>query len=199
MGIDRHIYGLAIGVAMAIVAIAGVFLAIAPASSASRRPAAPLYAFRAVIIGGLGSWGTLADGTQSVGEGRRAGASVAGRPAFPGRPGRAAQRPVRPHAGSLKKGSHDHLRSTVERSTRASLAGSVVGLAVPGESDHRRRGPGRRASSACSSIPLHPGAGSVEYCWPGGGLLSGSRPAGFTASAATAWSCWVCRWASTPS
>ena len=74
MGIDnRHIYGLAMGIAMAIVAIAGVFLAIRANITPADGPARLLYAFEAVIIGGLGSlWGTLAGGmilgvAQSVG------------------------------------------------------------------------------------------------------------------------------------
>lgn len=74
MGIDnRHIYGLAMGLAMAIVAIAGVFLAIRANITPSDGPARLLYAFEAVIIGGLGSlWGTLAGGiilgvAQSIG------------------------------------------------------------------------------------------------------------------------------------
>ncbi|MDZ4253355.1 MAG: branched-chain amino acid ABC transporter permease [Sulfuritalea sp.] len=74
MGIDnRHIYGLAMGIAMAIVAIAGVFLAIRANIAPADGPARLLYAFEAVIIGGLGSlWGTLAGGVilgvaQSIG------------------------------------------------------------------------------------------------------------------------------------
>lgn len=64
MGIDnRHIYGLAMALAMAIVAIAGVFLAIRANISPTEGPARLIYAFEAVIIGGLGSlWGTLAGG-----------------------------------------------------------------------------------------------------------------------------------------
>ncbi len=74
MGINnRHIYGVAMALAMAIVAIAGVFLAIRANISPSDGPARLLYAFEAVIIGGLGSlWGTLAGGVilgvaQSIG------------------------------------------------------------------------------------------------------------------------------------
>jgi len=64
MGIDnRHIYALAMAIAMAIVAIAGVFLAIRANIAPTDGPARLLYAFEAVIIGGLGSlWGTLAGG-----------------------------------------------------------------------------------------------------------------------------------------
>ncbi|MES2051482.1 MAG: branched-chain amino acid ABC transporter permease [Pseudomonadota bacterium] len=74
MGIDnRHIYGLAMAAAMAIVAVAGVFLALRTNISPADGPLRLLYAFEAVIIGGLGSiWGTLAGGiilgvAQSIG------------------------------------------------------------------------------------------------------------------------------------
>lgn len=64
MGINkRHIYGVAMALAMAIVAIAGVFLASRASIAPMDGPARLLYAFEAVIIGGLGSlWGTLAGG-----------------------------------------------------------------------------------------------------------------------------------------
>jgi branched-chain amino acid transport system permease protein len=64
MGVDnRHIYGLAMAIAMAIVGIAGVYLAIRTNFDPAVGPGRLLYAFEAVIIGGLGSlWGTLAGG-----------------------------------------------------------------------------------------------------------------------------------------
>ena len=64
MGIDyRHLYGIAMAISMAVVAIAGVFLAIRTTFDPSVGPARLLYAFEAVIIGGVGSlWGTLAGG-----------------------------------------------------------------------------------------------------------------------------------------
>lgn len=64
MGIDnRHIFALAMALALGVVAIAGIFLAIRTNFSPSIGPARLLYAFEAVIIGGLGNpWGTLAGG-----------------------------------------------------------------------------------------------------------------------------------------
>ncbi len=64
MGInDRHLYALAMALALAIVGIAGVYLAIRTNFDPSVGPGRLLYAFEAVIIGGLGSlWGTLAGG-----------------------------------------------------------------------------------------------------------------------------------------
>ncbi len=61
MGIDtRQIYGLAMGIAMAIVAIAGVLMAIRTTFDPAGGPARLIFAFEAVIIGGMGSpWGTL--------------------------------------------------------------------------------------------------------------------------------------------
>ncbi|MCY4478353.1 MAG: branched-chain amino acid ABC transporter permease [Rhodospirillales bacterium] len=64
MGIDnRHVFGLAMALALAVVALAGTFMAIRTNFSPAIGPARLLYAFEAVIIGGLGSlWGTLAGG-----------------------------------------------------------------------------------------------------------------------------------------
>lgn len=64
MGVDReHVYALAMAVASAVVALAGVFLAMRTTIGPTDGPARLLYAFEAVIIGGLGSlWGTLVGG-----------------------------------------------------------------------------------------------------------------------------------------
>lgn len=59
----KHIYGMAMGLAMAVTAIAGVLLAIRTNFDPSAGPLQLLYAFEVVIIGGMGSfWGTLAGG-----------------------------------------------------------------------------------------------------------------------------------------
>jgi branched-chain amino acid transport system permease protein len=64
MGIDnRHLYGMAMAVALAIVAIGGVFIGIRTTFSPSAGPFRLIFAYEAVIIGGLGSlWGTLVGG-----------------------------------------------------------------------------------------------------------------------------------------
>ncbi len=64
MGInDRNLYAVAMGIAFATVAIAGVFLGIRQSFGPLDGPAQLLYAFEAVVIGGLGSvWGTLVGG-----------------------------------------------------------------------------------------------------------------------------------------
>jgi branched-chain amino acid transport system permease protein len=64
MGIDnRHIFALAMALSLAVVAIAGIFLGMRSNFDPSIGPARLLFAFEAVIIGGLGSlWGTLAGG-----------------------------------------------------------------------------------------------------------------------------------------
>jgi len=74
MGVDnRHIYALATAIAMVVVAIAGVFHGIRTTIAPTDGPALLLYAFEAVVIGGLGSfWGTFAGGVilgvaQSIG------------------------------------------------------------------------------------------------------------------------------------
>jgi branched-chain amino acid transport system permease protein len=64
MGIDnRRIFAVAMGVAMVVTTIAALYLGIRANFDPAIGPARLLYAFEAVIIGGLGSlWGTLAGG-----------------------------------------------------------------------------------------------------------------------------------------
>ena len=64
MGIDnRRLYGLAMALSLGIVAVAGVFLGVRTTFAFSSGPDRLLFAFEAVIIGGLGSlWGTLVGG-----------------------------------------------------------------------------------------------------------------------------------------
>jgi branched-chain amino acid transport system permease protein len=73
-GVDhRHIFALATGISMAVISIAGVLMAIRTTFDPAMGPTRLIYAFEAVIIGGLGSlWGTLAGGVilgvaQSIG------------------------------------------------------------------------------------------------------------------------------------
>ena len=64
MGINnRHIYGLAMAIALAIVALAGILLAVRSTFEPTQGPIRLIYAFEAVIMGGMGSiWGTLIGG-----------------------------------------------------------------------------------------------------------------------------------------
>ncbi len=64
MGINnRHIYSLAMGFALAIVAVAGIALGIRTTFDATAGPSNLIFAFEAVIMGGMGSmWGTLLGG-----------------------------------------------------------------------------------------------------------------------------------------
>ena len=64
MGIDnRRLFGIATGLALAIAAVAGLCLGTRTNFDPSAGPARLIFAFEAVIIGGLGSfWGTLAGG-----------------------------------------------------------------------------------------------------------------------------------------
>jgi branched-chain amino acid transport system permease protein len=64
MGIDNNrIYAIAMGLALAVCAIAAFFLGARATFDPTIGPARLIYAFEAVIIGGLGSlWGTLAGG-----------------------------------------------------------------------------------------------------------------------------------------
>ena len=74
VGIDnRRLYGIAMAIAMATAAVADIFLGIRTTFGPFTGPVRLIYAFEAVIIGGLGSlWGTLAGGivlgvAQSIG------------------------------------------------------------------------------------------------------------------------------------
>ncbi|MSQ59103.1 MAG: branched-chain amino acid ABC transporter permease [Betaproteobacteria bacterium] len=74
MGLDhRHVYALATAIAFALIAVAGMLQGMRTVFAPSDGPGLLLYAFEAVIIGGLGSfWGSFAGGiilgvSQSVG------------------------------------------------------------------------------------------------------------------------------------
>jgi branched-chain amino acid transport system permease protein len=64
VGLDtRHVFAVAMALSLAVIAIAGVFLAVRANFDPAIGPARLIFAFEAVIIGGLGSmWGTLAGG-----------------------------------------------------------------------------------------------------------------------------------------
>jgi branched-chain amino acid transport system permease protein len=64
MGVDnRHLYALAMAIAMVFTALAGVLFAIRTTFDPASGPIRLIFAFEAVIIGGLGSfWGTLVGG-----------------------------------------------------------------------------------------------------------------------------------------
>jgi len=64
MGInERHVYALATAIALATVAVAGIFEGMSTQFTATSGPMYLIFAFEAVVIGGLGSiWGTLAGG-----------------------------------------------------------------------------------------------------------------------------------------
>jgi branched-chain amino acid transport system permease protein len=64
VGVDpRHVFAMAMALSLAVVAVAGVFLAVRANFDPSMGPARLIFGFEAVIIGGLGNlWGTLAGG-----------------------------------------------------------------------------------------------------------------------------------------
>jgi branched-chain amino acid transport system permease protein len=64
MGVNtRHIYGIAMGLSFALIAVSGVLLGARTTFAPTDGPGRLIFAFEAVIIGGLGSlWGTLAGG-----------------------------------------------------------------------------------------------------------------------------------------
>jgi branched-chain amino acid transport system permease protein len=77
MGIDhRRVFALAMGIALIVVTIAALYLGMRANFDPTIGPARLLYAFEAVIIGGLGSlWGTLAGGI-IIGLAQTIGASI---------------------------------------------------------------------------------------------------------------------------
>jgi branched-chain amino acid transport system permease protein len=64
MGLNKaHVFGLAMALSMAVVGVAGIFLATRTSFDPSSGPGRLIFGFEAVIIGGLGNlWGTLAGG-----------------------------------------------------------------------------------------------------------------------------------------
>ncbi|WP_323037252.1 branched-chain amino acid ABC transporter permease [Pararhodobacter sp.] len=64
MGLNRaHVFGLAMGLSLAVTALAGVFLGMRTSFDPAAGSARLIFGFEAVIIGGLGNlWGTLAGG-----------------------------------------------------------------------------------------------------------------------------------------
>ncbi|HEY5082519.1 MAG TPA: branched-chain amino acid ABC transporter permease [Bauldia sp.] len=64
MGIDNnHIFAIAMALSLAVVAVAGVFIAVRTTFNPFYGPQLLIFGFEAIIIGGLGSlWGTLAGG-----------------------------------------------------------------------------------------------------------------------------------------
>jgi len=64
MGLNRwHVFGLAMAISLAVVAVAGVFLGVRTSFDPAGGPGRLIFGFEAVIIGGLGNlWGTLAGG-----------------------------------------------------------------------------------------------------------------------------------------
>jgi branched-chain amino acid transport system permease protein len=77
MGIDnRRVFALAMGVAMVVIGVSALYLGMRATFDPTIGPARLLYAFEAVIIGGLGSfWGTLAGGV-IIGVAQTVGAAI---------------------------------------------------------------------------------------------------------------------------
>jgi branched-chain amino acid transport system permease protein len=77
MGIEtRRVFAMAMAVAMVVVTIAALYLGMRATFDPTSGPARLLYAFEAVIIGGLGSlWGTLAGGV-IIGVAQTVGANI---------------------------------------------------------------------------------------------------------------------------
>ena len=118
MGLDkRHVFALAMALSLAIVAIAGVLLAVRANFDPAIGPARLIFGFEAVIIGGLGSmWGTLAGGI-ILGVAQAIGAQIdpgwqllAGHLAFLVDPGGAAAGPVSEGVGMSRSSTSTPLQ-----------------------------------------------------------------------------------------
>ncbi len=124
MGLDtRHVFAMAMALSLAVVAIAGVFLAVRANFDPAIGPARLIFGFEAVIIGGLGSmWGTLAGGI-ILGVSQAIGAQIdpgwqllAGHIVFLVDPGAASAGPVSEGVGMTR----------VEHATRSSHIGVAL-------------------------------------------------------------------------
>ena len=146
MGIDhRRIFALAMGIAMVVMTIAALYLGMRANFDPTIGPARLLYAFEAVIIGGLGSlWGTLAGGI-IIGLAQTIGAHInpewqilAGPPRLPDRAGAAAARPV-PARLRLRR-AMDSGRSTRQQNKRQAqpAAGAITASASVRSARSRR-------------------------------------------------------------
>ncbi len=112
---DRHLYGVAMAIALGTVAVGGVFLGIRTTFAPADGPVLLIFAFEAVIIGGLGSlWGTLVGGiilgvSQTVGgQINPAYQILAGPPRLPGDPRSSGRGPV---PAARARARHDRRRA----------------------------------------------------------------------------------------
>ena len=151
MGLDnRHVFALAMALSLAIVAIAGVLLAVRANFDPAIGPARLIFGFEAVIIGGLGSlWGTLAGGIM-LGVAQAIGAQLdpgwqllAGHLAFLARAGGAARGPV--PEGARMSACRVRLRRPRRAGSRHSRAGGGAGRC-----SRPRRGGAAATTCGCS-------------------------------------------------
>jgi len=170
MGLDtRHIFGLAMALSLAVVAIAGVFLAVRGNFDPSIGPNRLIYGFEAVIIGGLGSlWGTLAGGiilgvVQATGAQIDPGWQVlAGHLAFLAV---LAMRPRGLFARQARRRRHERIR--YPRHARQPDRPGRTGRGARGAGRRPRRGRGGRVAAAGGVLRLRRAGQPVE---PAGGV-----------------------------
>ena len=204
MGLDnRHIFGLAMALSLAVVAIAGVFLAVRTNFDPASGPARLIFGFEAVIIGGLGNlWGTLARRRHPR---RGAGHRRPDRPrlAAARRPPRLPRRAGVPADRLLPAGDGMSVTTTgwrVERATPASRIAAIVAALVAIVA-RRRAGHGPTAPTCGSSPRSSPTSRSPACgtCSPASPASSRSASRPMSASAATCSSPSPCSSASTRS
>ena len=131
VGLDhRHVFAMATAIALATVAVAGLFLGVRTTFTPSIGPTRLIFAFEAVIIGGLGSiWGTLVGGLV-LGVAQALGAQLS--PGWGSWPATWCSWPCSPSgppACSAGRCRHEHRAAPALRVQRATLS-SRIGLAV---------------------------------------------------------------------
>ena len=155
MGIEpKRIFAIATGIAMVVVTIAALYLGMRSNFDPSIGPARLIYAFEAVIIGGLGSlWGTLAGGDHH----RRGADGWRGRQprmADPGRPRRLSCRDAAQAAGPFP--ARRGLRACMYRLTTRTRAGTATARRRAHPGGGRGRVAGLRLAQRDPGPVLHP-------------------------------------------
>ena len=175
MGLNNaHVFGLAMALSLAIVAVAGVLLAVRANFDPAIGPARLIFGFEAVIIGGLGSH--VGHARRRHHSRRRAGHRRAARSGLEsaGRPHRIPGRAGAPARGSVSQGgSRCH-----ERHPRPALQ-----LVEPDRHDDRRarvlrRSPPRRGGPSARTCGCSPKSTPMSR-WRACGICSRAMPVSF--------------------
>ena len=155
MGLDnRHVFALAMALSLAVVAIAGVLLAVRTNFDPAIGPARLIFGFEAVIIGGLGSlWGTLAGGIM-LGVAQAIGAQDRSRLADPRRPSRVPARAGGAAGGPVPEGARMSACASTFPAGRRASAWRLVAVALVAARGGAALGRSRRPAAAGRDLRL---------------------------------------------